>query len=381
MAEEPRIAVFALLESAPDNETNWLATCYQLTPRVARLSATRVAMDLGPCTEQEALDVARQLTDRLGWNGVSGRIGIGSTLPVAQLALLTCPASQRIALVTTSALPAFLKPLPIAALCALDLPIPIAAEITARLHAVGVRTLGQLACLDELTLRRQFGAVGVILAALARGDAPTAFHPAPPESALRFRTHFSAAYSVEQTLRRLPGLASEIATRLHTFNQTTGALTLTIWWASGGVERIQHTLPEPTQATSALIQRFAFLLLSLARPPTARSASRCRDIERLEVRVGRLSPLRPQQGPLWSTPQHLRLERRRRIATLAEQLAQRYHRPALLTVCPTHEAATFSEDRYTLAPLTTTRADTLRPPAPLRPQRQRQEALIRPHWW
>ena len=60
---------------------------------------------LGP--EQEALDVAHRLADRLRWSEVAVRIGVGPTLPVAQLALLTCPASQRIALVSSSDLSAF----------------------------------------------------------------------------------------------------------------------------------------------------------------------------------------------------------------------------------------------------------------------------------
>ena len=292
----------ALQKPAPDNETAWLAACYQLTTRVARLSPTSAALDLGVCTEQEALDLARQLADRLRWNEVAVRIGIGPTLPVAQLALLACPASQRIALVSSSDLSAFLKPLPIAALCALDLPLPITEETVLRLRRAGIRTLGQLARLDELALRRQFGAVGALLAALARGETPTPFHSTPPEPTLRFRTRFSTALSVEQTLHRLPGLASEIATRLHTLNQTTGALTLTVWWASGGVERIEHTFPEPTQAASVIAQRLTSLLVSLVRPQAVRSAPQYSEIERLDVRATALAPLRPQQRTLWATP-------------------------------------------------------------------------------
>jgi len=379
--EEPRIAVLALQEPAPDNETAWLAACYQLTARVARLTPTSAALDLGVCTEEEAQSVAQRLADRLRWDEVSVRIGIGPTLSVAQLALLTCRATERIALVSSSALSAFLKPLPIAVLGALHVPIPITEETVLRLRRAGIRTLGQLARLDELSLHRQFGAVGTILAALTCGEAPTPFQSTPPEPALRFRTRFSTALTVEQTLSRLLGLALEIARGLHTLNQTSGSLTLTVWWASGGVERIEHTLQQPTQGTSALTERLTTLLLSLVRSPTARSAAQSSEVERLDVRVSRLAFLRPQQRTLWSTPHHVRTERRRRLATLAEQLAQRYRRPALLTVCPTHEAATFSEDRYTLTPFTTSSADTPHPPAPRRPHEQRQEALVRLHWW
>jgi hypothetical protein len=381
IGEEPRIAVLAVLEPAPDNETAWLATCYQVTSRVARLTPTSAALDLGSCTEQEALNVAQRLVDRLRWDGLSVRIGIGPTPPVAQLALLIHPASQRIRLVSSSALPAFLKPLPIDALCALDLPLPITEETVLRLRRAGIMTLGQLARLDELTLRRQFGAVGAILAALARGDASTPFHPTPPAPALRVRTRFSAALGVEQTLQRLPGLALEMATRLQALNQTTGTLTLTVWWASGGVERIEQTLPQPTQEASALTQRLTSLLTSLVRPPTAHSAAQSSEVERVDVRMTSLAPLRPQQRTLWSAPHQLRSERRRRITALAEHLAQRYRRPVLLRLRPTHEAATFSEERHALTPLTTPAPDTARLPAPFRSRERRREALIQPHWW
>jgi nucleotidyltransferase/DNA polymerase involved in DNA repair len=388
LGEEPRIAVVALHTPAPDSETGWFAACYQLTTRVARLSPTSAALDLGPCTEQEALEVAQRLTDRLRWSDVSVRIGIGPTLPVAQLALLTCSSKQRVALVSSAALPAFLRPLPIAALCTLDLPVPITEETMLHLRRAGIRTLGQLARLDDLSLRRQFGAVGALLAALARGETPTPFHSTPPEPALRFRTRFTTTLAVEQTLRRLPGLASEIATRLRALHQTMGALTFTVWWASGGVERIEHTFPDPLQEASVLSQRLTSLLLSLARPQALRSAPQsapqCGDIERLDVRVSSLAPLRPQQRALWSTPHHVRSERRRRIAALAEQLAQRYRRPALLTLHPTHEAATFSEDRHVLTPLTALAPlapDTAHPPVPHRTRARRRDALIQPHWW
>jgi nucleotidyltransferase/DNA polymerase involved in DNA repair len=380
IGEEARIAALALQKPAPESETAWLAACYQLTSRVARLSPTSAALDLGSCTQQEALTLARQLADRLRWNEVSVRIGVGPTLPVAQLAVLTCSATQRIALVSSSDLPAFLKPLPIATLCSMDLPIPIPEETALRLQRVGVRTLGQLARLDDFSLRRQFGAVGTILAALARGETPTPFRSTPPEPTLRFRTRYATALTVEHTLHRLPGLASGIATRLRALNQTTGALTLTVWWASGGVERIQHTFPDPTQDASVLSQRLPSLLISLARPLAVRSAPQYSEIERLDVRLTSLAPVRPQQRTLWATPHHVRSERRRRIGTLADQLAQRYRRPVLLTVCSTYEAATFSEERYTLAPFTTS-ADKQHPPAPARLYKQRREALIRPHWW
>jgi len=349
--EEPRIAVLSLLEPEPTDEAAWLAACYQLTSRVARVSLTCAALDLGPCTDQEALTVTQRLADRLRWADLHVRIGIGPTLPIAQLAALTCPLSQRIALVSAAAVPAFLKPLPMASLCALHLPLPITHETVLRLRRYGVHTLGQLVRLDERTLRRQFGALGALLALLARGAAPTVLSPTPPAPTLRFRTRFPASLSVEETVHRVPHLAHEIAARLRALGQTTGSLTLMIWWDSGGVERIRETLRESTQEAYPLTHCLTHLLTSLARDNRVSG-----EIERLDVRLSALAPLRPRQDALWSLSHPLREERLRKALTLAETLAQRHRQPVVLAARQTHEAAIFSEDRYALQPL---RADTL----------------------
>ena len=380
-SDEPRIAVLALMGQPPDDGTTWLAACYRVTSRVIRLSTTSIALDLGSCTDQEALAVAQGLADRLRLLNLHARIGIGPTLPVAHLATLTYSASQRIALVSMAAVSAFLKPLPVASLCALSLPIFIAEEAVLRLRRYGVRRLGQLARLDEPTLRRQFGAVGAHFAALARGEDLIAFHPTPPAPALHFRTRFTASLRVEEALRRLPHLAQEIASRLRALGQTTGALTLTVWWDSGGVERVQETLREPTQETYPLTQRLAYLLTSLLRDHCVSS-----EIARLDVRLSALAPLRPRQDTLWSLPRPLREERLRKALTLAETLAQRHRRPVLLAVRSRYAAATFSEDRYRLAPLSAdtllgAQADTLSPPSRRRHSDRWQETPIQPHWW
>jgi impB/mucB/samB family C-terminal domain len=382
--DEPRITVVSLLDPAPDDGADWLGACYSLTPRVAPLSPTSAALDLGPCTEQEALHAAHGLTDHLRWAALHVRIGIGPTLPVAHLAALTGSPSQRIALIPAAAVSSFLRPLPIASLCALHLPLPITAETVYRLRRSGVTTLGQLARLDERTLRRQFGAVGALLASLAHGAAPTPFHPTPLAPALRFRTRFPTPLRLEETLRRLPQLAEEIAARLRTRNQTTGALALTVCWDTGGVARAQETLREPMQDAAPLTQRLEHLFTSLLRSPANAQMPQLTLIEWLEVRLTALAPLQPRQNALWSTPRPLRDERLRRTRALAETLAQRQRRPVLLTARQTHEDAIFSEDGYTLTPLTAETASTAHAPrlrTSSRPPDRWRDAPIQPHWW
>jgi nucleotidyltransferase/DNA polymerase involved in DNA repair len=379
--EESRIAVLALVEQSLADEAAWLGACYSLTPRVARLSPSSAALDLGRCTEQEAFSVAQGLVDHLRWADFHARLGIGPTLPVAHLAVLTGSPSPRIALIAAANVPPFLRPLPVASLCALHLPLPITEETVYRLRRYGVTTLGQLARLEEMTLRRQFGAVGALLASLAHGAAPTPFHLTPLAPALRFRTRFPASCSVEELLRRLPQLAEEIGARLRMRDQTAGALALTVCWDSGGVESAEETLRAPAHEAAPLTQRLDRLFTSLLRSPANARMTPLTHIERLEVRLRDLAPLRPRQDALWLAPRPQQDERLRKARALAETLAQRHRRPLLLTMRPTHEDAIFSEDGYTLTPLT---SDTLSAP-PAHPASRRRDrwhdALIQPHWW
>src|SRR5690349_14746336 len=80
----------ATRESIPLHEPvwpNWLAPCYQLTPRVQHLSATAALLDLGICTEAEAVSVVAGLLRRLENMSMFARVGIAPTATLAQLAL------------------------------------------------------------------------------------------------------------------------------------------------------------------------------------------------------------------------------------------------------------------------------------------------------
>src|SRR5262245_16531372 len=96
------------------------------------------------------------------------RAGIGPTPALAQLTCLTAPAHDLLCsppLLSPTDSPAFLTREPIERLL---LPDGLTRETLARLRRCGMRTLRQLARLDERTLRRQFGALGAHL--LPRGS-------------------------------------------------------------------------------------------------------------------------------------------------------------------------------------------------------------------
>jgi hypothetical protein len=182
-------------------------------------------------------------------------------------------------------------------------------------------------------------------------------------------------------MRRLPRLAARIASQLQTQRQTVAALTLTIWWESGGVERAHMTLRAPTQERGLLTRQVSHLLMSLLRSPGRMTAVQ---IDRLEVQTTDLAPERARQEALWSSARQRREDRLRALQTVAETLAQRHGRSLLHIVSPTNEAAVFSEDRFAFRPITPDTADTLlakRRSATHRQVKRWQDPPNRLHWW
>ena len=70
-------------------EPGWMAACYRLTTRVERVSARAALLDLGVCTDSEALAVMRGLLRRLAVMGLLARAGVGPSSALAHLAALT----------------------------------------------------------------------------------------------------------------------------------------------------------------------------------------------------------------------------------------------------------------------------------------------------
>jgi hypothetical protein len=107
-------------------------------------------------------------------------------------------------------------------------------------------------------------------------------------------------------------------------------------------------------------------------------------IGRLEVQTTDLAPERARQEALWSTARQQPEERLRALQNVAETLALRHSYPLLQTVCPTNDAAVFSEDRFAFRPITQVATDTT--PAKTRslPHRRgkgEQNPPNRLHWW
>src|SRR5215468_2503639 len=206
--------VRCLTRSSLPGETPWLTACYQLVPHLQRLRHDLALLDLGPCSDEEAIDSVQALIARLRLRQITLRAAIGPSGILAQLALLRAPAHEPLALVTPAQSTALLQWFPVRALSHLRLAVPLAItpELVATLEGYGVRTLAQLARLAEEQLRRQFGArLGTILAAMARGEDPLPLQPAPAPRRLHFRLRLISPIASDRLLLGLAPFAAEVA--------------------------------------------------------------------------------------------------------------------------------------------------------------------------
>ena len=364
-----------------------LDACYRLTARVEQLSARSALLDLGACTDGEALDVIRSLLARLARQGLCARAGLGPDPLLAQLALRAAPpvpSRAPILSVAPEAALSFLRGVSVAVLAQLEWPASTPAAVTRetveRLRRYGLHTLGHVARLDETALRRQFGKAGGALAALVAGREPLPLHPTPPAARLRFRLRFAPAASSERVVAALPPLAARIAARLRERNRCARELRLYLRWERGGVQSARLTLRVYSDDPALLAQELHRLLVPLLQPP-----GRLADmdaVEELRLLVRDFAPAVPEQRTFWRGE---RRSRQRAAAELAaDTLARRHGHALLFSPRLTAPAAVLAEDRYIFAPPGTDDA-----PSSAMPRRERGQGVRDPwqqvphhlHWW
>lgn len=358
-------------------QAEWVRTCYQLTPRVERIGPWRVLLDLGRCTDGEASTAVAGLVGRLTTAQMHARAGVGASGVLAQLAAMSCTWQHPVRLLTLDDALAQLRRVPVRALLGWHPVGLVTPEIVVRLEHYGLRTLGHLLRLDELALRRQFGAVGSALAALAQGRDVRPLCPTPPPAELRIHQHFATPLTPDELLALLPQLAQWIAARLLQQGRRAGSLRVGVVWESGAVAWTRLVLRQATDSPTLLAAELRRTLLPLLAPRQLRAfatstgarashvsygAAAERDalahegsesatgacagdgVAALRVTLGECAPIVPVQTTFW----RMRNQRTRAVADVAETLARRHGHPLLFRSQVLSHAAVFSEDRYTL---------------------------------
>jgi nucleotidyltransferase/DNA polymerase involved in DNA repair len=364
----------------------WLTACYQLTPHLQRFGPDSALLDLGNCTDTEAMAAVQALITRLQSDRslqsrpVTLQASIGPSGILAQLALLRllhtpAPAHGSLTILTPEQTADLLRELPIMALTRLQfadrsLITPAAlAQAVDKLDGYGVRSLAhlaRLARLDETSLRRQFGTrIGMLLAAVAHGEDPLPFQPTPAPLRLHFRLRLLEPLAADRLVAGLAPFTLEVASSLARRGLCAHTVELRLRWETGSSESgasSTRTLPQPIADARALNETVQRLLTPLiqhgahAQPDSAhtRDAHEARDaIDDFHLIVSHLVPRYPAQHAFWP-------QRARRLATareLAGVLARRYGKPLLFHGALTAPDAIFDQDRSRLAPVDASNAD------------------------
>lgn len=358
----PHIAFVRCLFPEQADAEDWLDACYRLTSRVERVGASGALLDLGACTDEEAHGAVRDLLEWLKAHGGRARAGIGKSATLAQCALLVAPRGRTLAHVTADAAPSFLHDVPVTMLARLHPTGRITPEVVERLQHYGLRTLGHAVRLGEPALRRQFGAAGSVLAAVARGEDPTPLRPTPAPAWLRMRLRLDAPEPPEWIAAALPRFTERASARLCLRGQRTRSLRLRVSWEGGGAQSARlnlRTHTDDARILAAELRRALDSLLPCATDPSPQGQhARPRAIDDLLVGFGDLAPTCPEQSALWRAP----ATRRREVLERVEVgLARRHGRAVLLApVCHAADAV-FAEDRYHLAGALAGEVDGLAP--------------------
>ncbi len=130
---------------------------------------------------------------------------------------------------------------------------PKAAETLGRM---GVRTIGQLAALDERWLVQQFGSAGPVLSARARGLDPTPVNGnGRVARSISREVTFLEDVTDEAELRRvLARHAERVGTDLRDSGKRARTVTLKLRWDDFTTLTRSHTLERPVQSTAAIAE-------------------------------------------------------------------------------------------------------------------------------
>lgn len=241
-----------------------MAILHSFTPMVQQVSIDEAYLDVTPCGANPAdpAVIAEVVRSRVDAIGLTCSIGVATSKTVAKIA------SDRdkphgITVVRPGDEAAFLAPLPVRSLPG------IGGATAARLRSAGIRTLGDLAGLDDTSATTLLGSSGASLAARARGvderpvgehrDVKSVSHEHTFPADIRERSE------VEVTLR---DLVCRVASRLRRKERTGRTLTVKVRYADFTTRTASETLPVATDLESEMLP-VALSLLSRVWSPGA----------------------------------------------------------------------------------------------------------------
>jgi DNA polymerase-4 len=184
---------------------------HSFTPLVEPLSLDEAFLDVRGCEGLfgPAPEIAHKVKGRIkAETGLTASVGVAANKFLAKVASdLGKP--DGLVVVPAGGAAAFLGPLPVGRVWG------VGAKAEGRLHALGVRTVGQLAALPEKALVGHFGELGRHVWRLARGDDGRAVVPDGAAKSVSAETTFARDIGDREALRTwLLGLTDHLAGRL-----------------------------------------------------------------------------------------------------------------------------------------------------------------------
>lgn len=230
-----------------------------VSPKVQMVSIDEAFLDVTPARDDspQPVDIARDLQARIDSMGLSCSVGVARSKTVAKIAS-DFDKPHGLVVVAPGEEAAFLAPLPVRALSG------IGRTTAARLNALGIHTLGQLASLDETAAHHALGRYGTELVARARG---VDTRPVRAEHAVKsvsnertFPTDIAFAAPLDDALRRL---AERVATRLRAGGLSGRTVTVKLRFTDFTTRSAQCTVPVPILLEEDILPLARELLASL----------------------------------------------------------------------------------------------------------------------
>lgn len=220
-----------------------------VSPKVQPVSVDEAFIDVTPgrFSSEHPVELATIIRERIRTLGITGSVGLASSKTVAKIAsdhrkpdglTVVWPGTER----------EFLAPLPVRAMSGIG---PRTAE---RLESLGIRSLGDLAALDETTARQVLGSRGRTVVERASGiDSRPVHENDPAKSVSNERTFSEDIRTVGDVEGALEGLGAKVGARLRAKGMSGRTVTVKLRFTDFTTRTVQRTLDVPTDDEAVLL--------------------------------------------------------------------------------------------------------------------------------
>lgn len=235
-------AVFAILRS--------------VSPRVQPVSVDEAFLDVTPgrFRHDHPVAIARDIREQVCALGLTVSVGVATNKTIAKIAS-DHEKPDGLTVVPPGSEAAFLSPLPVETMSG------IGPKTAQRLRTLGIRTLGELAALDEMTATSLLGSGGAVLTARAGGDDPRPVRTGDEVKSVSNERTFPVDIRDSDELRTaLTLLSAKVASRLRRKGHAGRTVTVKLRFSDFTTRTASRTLSAPID-TEHLIRDTADALL------------------------------------------------------------------------------------------------------------------------